>query len=403
MDSLLQKLQFLYPDKGEAVYKQLLQIIENFKKENPKLSQKKHEPLFTEKDVILSCYADHVQEPGVTPLQSLRLFLQTYANGLFSTIHLLPFSPYSSDDGYSVIDYYRVKKEYGEWDDIHDLAKNFRLMTDLVINHASRQSFWFQEFLQGNPKYQDFFISFANPDIDLSSVRRPRSSTLLTPFQTKNGKKYVWTTFSQDQIDLNFKNPQVLLEMINVSLYLLKHNAGAIRLDAVGYIWKEIGTTSYLLPEVHTILQLLREIIETTAPTTWLATETKTEYEKSKAFFGNSENESHFIYDFCLPPLLLYSFIHEDSSLLTQWAKKLTFSSEKTSLLTITATHDGVGLTPVTDIFTPSQIKELTEVALKRGGKITLHAGTGGIQKPYELNIVYFDMFESIGAFLASQ
>ena len=157
-------------------------------------------------------------------------------------IHLLPFYPYSSDDGFSVIDYKQVNPALGTWDDVARVGQNFHLMFDGVINHISAQSAWFKAFLQDDPKYRDYFI-VVEGEPDLSQVVRPRTLPLLTEFTTPSGAKKVWTTFSADQIDLNYANPEVLLDIIDVLLFYVAHGAELIRLDAIAYLWKEIGTT----------------------------------------------------------------------------------------------------------------------------------------------------------------
>ena len=145
-------------------------------------------------------------KPGEPPLKTLAEFCARHLKGMVSGIHLLPFYPWSSDDGFSVKDFFAVEPSYGTWEDIARLGADFDLMFDAVFNHVSAQGEWFQRFLADDPRYRDFFIAVAGSP-DLSQVVRPRALPLLTEFSTAAGPKKVWTTFSADQVDLNFKNP----------------------------------------------------------------------------------------------------------------------------------------------------------------------------------------------------
>jgi sucrose phosphorylase len=119
------------------------------------------------------------------------------------------------------VDYRAVDPRYGNWDDIAKLGHHFRLMFDAVINHVSIHSEWFQKMLAGAPQYRDYFIAPAKSD-DLRHVVRPRALPLLTSYQTAEGEKQIWTTFSADQVDLNYANPNVLHEILDVLLFYIQ-------------------------------------------------------------------------------------------------------------------------------------------------------------------------------------
>jgi hypothetical protein len=201
---------------------------------------------FGEKDVILITYGDLLTSPGKKPLEALSDFLRIFMRGAINTVHILPFFPYSSDRGFSIVDFEEVDSRLGAWEDLEELSLSFRLMYDGVFNHVSSKSRWFQGFLNGDPDYQDFFTAFSTKDaIDKDHLRlilRPRTSDLLTPFQTIDGPRFVWTTFSPDQVDLNYKNEKVLLRILEILLDYVRRGADVIRLDAVTYIWRELGT-----------------------------------------------------------------------------------------------------------------------------------------------------------------
>lgn len=340
--------------------------------------------------MILITYADQVRQPGVSPLQSLESFVRAHLVGLVSSVHLLPFYPASSDDGFSVIDYRQVDPALGNWEDIARLGENFRLMFDAVVNHVSAQSAWFRNYLAGDPKYQDYFITIYG-DPDLSMVVRPRALPLLTEFETKTGRRKVWTTFSADQIDLNYHNPEVLLEMLDLLLYYVHQGAQLIRLDAIAYLWKEIGTPCIHLPQTHAVVQLFRAVLDRVAPGVMLVTETNVPHEENIAYFGDGYNEAHMVYNFALPPLVLHTFYHGDCSQLTEWAKGLRLPSRQTTFFNFLASHDGIGLNPARSILSESALDALVQGALAHGGLVSYKSMPDGSQLPYELNINYFD------------
>ena len=181
---------------------------------------------FSNEHIILITYGDSVQGDGPTPLASLRRFIDTFARGAINTLHILPFFPYSSDRGFAVIDYRRVDARLGSWDDIRETKGRYDLMFDAVMNHCSSHSRMFQEYLNGNQFYKNFFIAYDSPrdltDDQRRKIFRPRTSDILTRFLTIHGPKYLWTTFSHDQIDLNFRNPSVLLRVIDSILFYIR-------------------------------------------------------------------------------------------------------------------------------------------------------------------------------------
>ena len=233
---LYDHIAFIYgQDDAAAIHRQLMTHLNQFKTTHAHRPQLARKNRISERDSVLITYGDMIQHDGGRPLQSLGAFLQSHLTELISIVHILPFYPYSSDDGFSVIDYRQVNPDFGNWKDIAHLGENFRLMLDAVVNHISAQSVEFQGYLNGDPDYETFFLSL-EPDTDLSRVFRPRTSPVLTPFQTSRGEKYVWTTFSVDQIDLNYTSPDVLIEVIDILLFYIAHGAELIRLDAITFI-----------------------------------------------------------------------------------------------------------------------------------------------------------------------
>ena len=359
------------------------------------------------RDAILITYGDQLHEPERAPLHSLAEFCEQQLRGVISGIHLLPFYPYSSDDGFSVIDYKQVNPALGKWDDVARFEQHFRLMFDGVINHISAQSAWFKAFLCDDPLYRDYFI-VVEGDPDLSQVVRPRALPLLTEFATPSGVKKVWTTFSADQIDLNYANPDVLQDMIDVLLFYAAHGAEFIRLDAIAYLWKEIGTSCIHLPQTHRVIQLLRAVLDEVAPHVLLITETNVPHRENISYFGDGYNEAQLVYNFALPPLTLHTFRTGDATALARWAAELrpdrwgTATSDLPSasappvrsnpaFFNFLASHDGIGLNPLRGILREADITALVDQAIAHGGQVSYKQNSDGSTSPYELNINYFD------------
>jgi len=344
----------------------------------------------SERDALLITYADQVGDPGHAPLRALGGFCERYLADLISGIHLLPFYPWSSDDGFSVKDYFAVAPEYGAWDDIAALRPRFDLMFDAVFNHASVRGEWFQGFLRDEPEFRDFFITIPGQP-DLSQVVRPRALPLLTEFPTARGPERVWTTFSADQADVNVRNPRVLLALLEVLLFYVMHGARFIRLDAIAYLWKQVGTPCIHLPETHAIIQLMRALLDEVAPHVQLITETNVPHADNLSYFGDGTNEAQLVYNFALPPLVLHALLRGDARHLTRWAATLRAPSEQTTFFNFLASHDGIGVNPARGILPAAEIDFLIERCVAHGGFINYKHNADGSKSPYEMNIVYFD------------
>ncbi len=341
-------------------------------------------------DTIIITYADQFRRSGQPPLETLDEVASIILEEAVSSIHLLPFYPFTSDDGFSVSDYRRVNPDYGDWCDITRLGKKYRLMFDGVINHTSVQHPWFQKFLASEQPYDEYYVT-AHPDEDLSMVVRPRALPLLTPFETAQGMRHVWTTFSADQVDLNYANPKVLLEIVDLLLFYVGYGAQFIRLDAIAYLWKKAGTPCIHLPQTHSIIKLFRAVLDATAPYVYIITETNVPHQENISYFGDGSNEAHMVYNFALPPLVLHAVQTGNTRYLTNWASQLTLPSAEVAFFNFLASHDGIGLNPVRGILPENQINQLVRLVNKLGGHIGQKKNPDGSLSPYELNINYFD------------
>jgi sucrose phosphorylase len=391
-DSIRRRVGFLYPDTAsDDVATRLIALaLDHNKRIAARATGWSH------RDALLITYADAIRENGHAPLQALDRFLSEHLGNAVTLVHLLPFFPFSSDDGFSVIDYREVRPELGTWSDILKLATKYRIVADAVVNHASRHSRYVQGHCTGDSDYEGFVVTM-DPGTDTRQVLRTRNLPLLHPYITKRGLEYFWTTFSSDQVDLNFKNPKVLIEMTSVLLFYIQNGASVLRLDAIPYLWKEIGTSCAHLPQTHEIIKLWRDIIDIAAPHVLLLTETNVPHDENLSYFGNAGDEAQIIYNFTLPPLLLWSIHSGDASALTQWARTLGYISPRATYLNITATHDGIGMRPTEGILQESQRNELCDLARRHGGDITGKTNPDGSISVYELNITYFDAINNPG------
>lgn len=392
---LKNKLRFLYgPEDGNRACEAIMESLRRFRMEGGRRRE------LDENDIFLITYGDQISDSssaGETPLQTLDLFCQKWLKDCVNTVHILPFYPYSSDDGFSVLDYRQVDPALGSWEDIHRLGRSFHLMFDLVINHISAGSAWFQAFLKGEQPFCDFFIT-PPADADLRAVIRPRISPLLTTFETETGPRPVWTTFSADQVDLNFQNPEVLQAAVDVLLDYAAYGAAYIRLDAVAFLWKEIGSECLNLPQTHLLIRILRNVLDLAAPHVRLITETNIPHDQNISYFGDGFNEAQLVYNFALPPLVLHALISGRVDTLRDWAAGLSTPSDQTHFFNFLASHDGIGINPARGILSEEEIARLVETIRRRGGLVSDKTMPDGSTQPYELNINYFDALSHRGA-----
>lgn len=363
-------------------------------------SLRRHMPAETVQDaerwdhgsVLLISYGDSIVDKERAPLQTLHDFLRRHFADTFSGVHILPFYPYSSDDGFSVIDYRRVNDALGDWRDIARIADDFHLMADLVINHVSRESLWFYDYVADRPPARDYFIELPH-DTDTSQVTRPRNTPLLVPVNTHRGTRHLWATFSEDQIDLDFSNPDVLIEFIDIFLFYLARGARLVRLDAIAFLWKKLGTRCVHLEQTHEIVKLLRDVMDHARPDGILLTETNVPHEENISYFGDGD-EAHMVYQFSLPPLTLHALNRGTAKYLSAWAAELPEPHADCTFLNFTASHDGVGLRALEGLLPAYEVEGLLESMHRFGGFVSMKANPDGEDSPYEINISYFDAMQ---------
>lgn len=388
---IVARLAFLYGDERAAeIDRRIQRLLKTHRQLRTRVVQGE---FWSQRDVVMITYGDSVQSSTHPPLQTLHNFISDYLSDAFSMVHILPFFPWSSDDGFSVTDFRAVKQDLGTWQDIKRLSEDIDVTMDLVLNHCSRENLWFVDYIFGEEPACNYFIEL-DPSTNLSMVTRPRSSPVLSGVRTQTGMRHVWTTFSNDQIDLNYANPDVLIEFIDILLYYIRRGARMIRLDAVAYLWKEIGTSCIHLAQTHQVVKLFRDVLELVEPAALIMTETNVPHAENIAYFGDGD-EAHVIYQFSLPPLLLHALFSGKSSYLNAWAKGLEQFGQppNCTYLNFTASHDGVGLRPLEGLVPAEEVQHMLEAMRERGGYISTKSNQDGTESPYELNISYFDAF----------
>ncbi|QBF30586.1 sugar phosphorylase [Thalassococcus sp. S3] len=401
----------IYPDLDADILSS--QIVEAFwpdERPRRKRARKPSNNFWSEKDALVITYGDTIVDGTHKPLDLLHDFLKENLHGTLNGVHILPFFPFTSDDGFAVSDYRAVNPILGDWPDINRIGADFKLMSDLVLNHVSSQGAWFNGYLQGHAPYDQFFFE-ASPDDDLTAVVRPRTHPLLRPSETSDGLKHVWCTFSHDQCDLDFRNPEVLLEFLRIMRLHIDNGVRILRLDAVAFLWKVVGTPCVHLPETHAIVRLMRLLCDFAMEPVILLTETNVPSAENLSYFGN-RNEAHVVYNFPLPPLVLHAMLSGSARYLSRWQAAMPPAQMGCAYLNFSASHDGIGMRPAEGILPEDQKDTMIETIRRHGGEVSMRALGGGKESPYELNITFFDALKGtfegeddhhLERFLASQ
>jgi sucrose phosphorylase len=387
LEILTRHIEFIYPQEDAARLGTALCAAFNLPPDSKAAADSHREKPWSQEDSFLITYGDSLIADGKRPLQNTLDFLTGHLQNTVSGVHILPFFPFTSDDGFAVSDYENVRADLGDWSDIAAIGKEFRLMSDVVINHASAGHSWFQQFLNDEAPGRDF-IKTALPQDDVSAVIRPRPSPLLYAHDTKAGEKLVWCTFGPDQVDLDFSNPDLLCEFIRLLRFYIDKGVRVFRLDAVGFLWKRSGTSCLHLAETHEIIKLMRTLIDHLDDNIWLITETNVPAHENLEYFGNG-NEAHLIYNFSLPPLLVHALLTGRSTYLRRWMMATAPSPKGCTIFNFSASHDGIGLRPVEGLLPEEEIARMTQAVQGFGGRLTMRS-YGDREVPYEMNTTLF-------------
>ena len=385
-------LQAIYHAENHNLETLATELIAGMRLQSPSFEPQQHTNHWDQRDAIVITYGDSLTRDNELPLVTLKNFLDEHTDGVLSGVHILPFYPWSSDDGFSVLDYSSVNESLGGWEEVSAIAGDYDLMADLVINHCSSRSLWFQNFLKNQEPGKDYFFT-ASPDDDLSAVVRPRTDALLRRVTAVDGERHLWCTFSHDQVDLNFANPEVLKQFITIIRQYLDAGVRIFRLDAIAFLWKVPGTNCLNLEETHEVVRLLRTLVEYARAETLLITETNIPNRENLSYFGNA-NEAHCVYNFSLPPLLVNTLVTGDCAYLKQWIMSMPPAQSGTAYFNFIASHDGIGLRPAEGLLSDKELDTLIATMEEFGGHVSYRALEGGSQKPYEINISLFDALQ---------
>ncbi len=380
----------------DAIYSYILSSDEIKKLSNDivmllRVDYKKRKIDINQQDVLLITYADTINSQNKKPLVVLYEFLKTYIKNSINIIHILPFYPSSSDGGFAVTDFFNIDSKYGSWSDLKKISNDYKIMSDIVLNHASAQSKWFHNFLNNKGEGKDFFLQY-NKDIDIKNVTRARSHKLIQKYDTVNGKKYLWCTFSRDQVDFDFKNQKVLMVFIKLILFLQKKGVTFFRFDAVAFIWKRLETSCINLDQTHAIVRLFRTILNFTNKNCKIVTETNLPFHENFSYFGNSD-EANIIYNFSLAPLIINTLVKGNSAVFRRWSMSMPPAKDNNCYLNFLATHDGIGLRPLEGILKNKDLRILLNTLKKFGSKFTFRKTKNNKKAIYEANISLFDCF----------
>lgn len=383
-NKLFAMLYHLYPNSDkETINTRLNELLSHYQSLNTI-------DALTHENTYLITYGDSIYSENEKTFKTLHRFLKNHVGTLIRDVHILPMFPYTSDDGFSVLDYREVNLDFGSFEDLKSMSKDYRLMYDFVANHMSSQSKWFEKYLDDVYPYSEYFVTY-DPNFDTSLVVRPRTSPLFHGYQTNKGIKKAWTTFSEDQVDLNIKSFEVFLELTDILLFYISKGATSIRLDAIGFLWKTSHTSCIHLPETHQVIQIWRLILDQISPNAQIITETNVPHIENISYFGNSENEANMVYQFTLPPLMLHTFVSGDASKLASWAATIEAPSKSATYFNFLASHDGIGMRPIEGILTNEEVQTVLNHIQSKGGRVSYKQNVDGTQSPYELNINYCD------------
>lgn len=388
LDTTLEPLvELLYPTRHQAVRVALLDLAESWAQRLAGRPVRRPD----QSTAYLITYGDAIRRPGEAPLRTLGTVMREQVRSAVTDVHLLPMFPWTSDDGFAVVDHRAVNPDLGTWQDVAALRADHDLMFDFVANHVSSSSPWFLGWLEGDPRYEGYFFE-PDPEFDTSQVVRPRTTPLVHRYQRPDGTEVgAWTTFGRDQVDVNVAQPTVLLDLTDVLLGYVDHGATTIRLDAIGFLWKESGTSCLHLPQTHAVIKIWRALLDQVAPGVRLLTETNVPHPENISYFGDGTDEAHMVYQFALPPLVLHAFVSGQATTLAGWAQGIGPISDTATWFNFLASHDGIGLRPTEGILTDENREALVERVLAHRGRVSMAARPDGTQRVYELNTSFLD------------
>lgn len=329
-------------------------------------------------------------------LMELHFVLRRYLKKAIGGVHILPFYPSSADRGFAPMTYDEVDPAFGNWEDVDRIGADFDLTLDFMVNHISRQSEFFQDYLQKGPdsEYADMFLTFnklsETGEIDAEDLakvytRKPRPP--YTVIERADGsKEKIWCTFDYEQIDLDWQSPLTWEVMRRFIIRLARSKAKMIRMDAFAYTTIELGTNCFFLePQVWDLLRWLSQYASA------FDTQILPEVHEHYSYQQKIADKGYWAYDFALPMLVLHTLYHHTSKVLREW---LAVCPRRQ--FTTLDTHDGLGIVDVADLLSKEEI-ELTVEGLYEKGSNTKKIYSGATYQNldiYQMNCTYYSALE---------
>ncbi|MBN1930422.1 MAG: alpha-amylase [Desulfobacterales bacterium] len=274
-------------------------------------------------------------------------------------VHIMPIlrCPQGrSDGGYAVSNFREIDSSVGTLQDLNELANEMQkrdilLVLDVVLNHTSNEHEWAQRARAGDSVYQDYYYTFESRDVpDMYEQSMPEIFPETAPgnftWDEEMGR-WVMTVFNDYQWDLNYNNPAVFIEMLDIILFWANQGADILRLDAVAFLWKKIGSTCQNEREAHLILQLLKDCCQVTAPGVLFIAEAIVAPVEVIKYFGEDAviaKECEIAYNATFMSLLWDAVATKNAKLLNQGIKSLPVKLERATWLNYVRCHDDIGL-----------------------------------------------------------
>lgn len=311
-------------------------------------------------------------------LKSLRHVLDKYFSGVFEGgIHILPPFPSSGDRGFAPLTYLEIDPAFGSWEDIRAISTDYDVLLDLMVNHISKQSLYFLDFLKNGrkSKYADLFITLdkywtdGNPkqeDVDKMFLRRDEPFSTFNIGENKEEVR-VWTTFGRqtpsEQIDLDINSETTKKLLTDFMVNFSKNNIKIVRLDAVGYIIKKLGTSCFFVePDIYDFLDWITELAHS------LDIELLPEVHSHYSIQYKLAEKGHWIYDFILPYYILEALINKSSKGLKAYLKNRPHNQ-----FTMLDCHDGIPIKPDLDGLVKSDdARKIVDICVDRGSNLSL-------------------------------
>ncbi|MGG6310638.1 sucrose phosphorylase [Paenibacillus macerans] len=345
-------------------------------------------------------------------LKTLNEMLSKHFSDIFTGgVHILPPFPSSGDRGFAPLTYLEIEPSFGTWEDIRAIGEKFDVLVDLMVNHISRQSPYFQDFLAKGraSEHADLFLTLdkvwkdGNPvqeDIDKMFLRRPLP---YSAFEIGGKEEKVWTTFGKtdpsEQIDLDVRSPQTRRLLRSFFENFKKQNVKIVRLDAVGYVIKKLGTSCFFVePDIYEFLEEIKALADS------LDIELLPEVHAHYTTQFKLAERGFWIYDFILPYRILEALLTKSAAELTRY-----LNVRPHKQFTMLDCHDGIPVKPdLDDLIDTGSARELVEVCVQRGANLSLilsdeHKAEDGFDV-HQIRCTYYSVLgEDDDAYLAAR